>query len=360
MQQSRRTFLRGAASAFALAAVANGGRKAIADTLFTAATLNWPSRALKLTADVDQHKPPVVTALRIHKDGRWLATAGDDHIVRIWSMADGSRLHRLANHTDWVRSVDYSPDGLTLVSAGNDRRIILWDAASGELRGELPRAKEAVAIVRYSHSGQSLVAAGFEQPLRVFDTASGEVAQTLDGTCRDMRAVAWSPDDQTLAAGGRCGKIRLYEAASGSGIRDIAAHQQRIRSLAFSPDGAYLASTGEDRTIHIVPLLQGAEDYRLPIRPAKYMALAFYGPHHLAAAGSDNLVRLWDVAQQIEIGILAGHTGTIAALDCSGKVLASAGYDTTVRIWTITENLAADGKPVERVGTRPGEGTKTK
>jgi WD40 repeat protein len=360
MQQSRRTFLRGAASAFALAAVANGGRKAIADTLFTAATLNWPSRALKLAADPDQYKPPVVTALRIHKDGRWLATAGDDHIVRIWSMADGSRLHRLANHTDWVRSVDYSPDGLTLVSAGNDRRIILWDAASGELRGELPRAKEAVAIVRYSHSGQSLVAAGFEQPLRVFDTASGEVAQTLDGTCRDMRAVAWSPDDQTLAAGGRCGKIRLYEAASGSGIRDIAAHQQRIRSLAFSPDGAYLASTGEDRTIHIVPMLQGAEDYRLPIRPAKYMALAFYGPHHLAAAGSDNLVRLWDVAQQIEIGILAGHTGTIAALDCSGKVLASAGYDTTVRIWTITENLAADGKPVERVGTRPGEGTKTK
>jgi WD40 repeat protein len=133
-----------------------------------------------------------------------------------------------------------------------------------------------------------------------------------------------------------------------------------VRALAFSPDGDYLASTGEDRTIHIAPLSQGAEGYRLPIRPVKFMALAFFGPHHLAAAGSDNLVRLWNVADQMEIGILAGHTGTVAALDCLGKSLVSAGYDTTVRIWTITDNVAGAEKPAERVGTKPQEGTKTK
>ncbi len=355
MRASRRNFLRTAASALALTALGRGANQAAGETIFTAATLNWPSRALQLSADPDQHKPPVVTALRIHKDGRWLASAGDDHIVRVWSMADGSRLHRLARHTDWVRSVDYSPDGQTLASGGNDRRIILWDASSGQVRGELPRASEAVATIRYSTGGQSLIAAGFEQTLRLFDTASGEVAQELEGTCRDMRAVAWSPDDLTLAAGGRCGKIRLYDVPSGSTIRDVQAHQQRIRSLAFSPDGAYLASAGEDRTIHIAPLSQGAVGYRLPIRPVKFMALAFYGPHHLAAAGSDNLIRLWNVAEQTEIGILAGHTGTIAALDCQGKMLASAGYDTTVRIWTITENLAGEVKPLERVGSKPAD-----
>ena len=359
MQTGRRMFLKCAASALTLATLART-RQAAADTLFTAATLQWPSRALELAADPDQHKPPVVTALRLGKDGRSLATAGDDHIVRIWSTLDGARIHRLTEHTDWVRSVDYSPDGQTLASAGNDRRILLWDAASGELRTELPRAKEAVAAIRYSPGGQSLIAAGFEQPLRLFDVASGQVALELAGTCRDMRAVAWSPDDQILAAGGRCGKIRLYQAATGSTIRDIAAHHQRVRALAFSPDGAFLASAGEDRTIHIVPLRAEDRAYRLPLRPAKFMALAFYGPQHLATAGSDNLIRLWDVAEQSEIGILAGHTGTIAALDGRGTVLASAGYDTTIRIWTVSENLAADGKPADRVGTRPGDGTKTK
>ena len=356
MQPSRRKFLASAASALALAALTRP-RLANADTHLTAARLNWPSQALKL-ADPDQEKAPVVTALRIAGGGRSLATAGDDHIVRIWNTLDGSRIHRLAEHTDWVRSVDYSPDGQTLASAGNDRRILLWDPASGELLGELPRAREAVAAIRFSHGGQLLISAGFEQPLRLYDVARGEVSHELDGTCRDMRAIAWSPDDQMLAAGGRCGKIRLYEAASGSGIRDIAAHQQRVRSLAFSPDGAYLASAGEDRTIHIVPLREGAQEYRLPIRPAKFMALAFYGPQQLAAAGSDNLIRLWDVAEQTEIGILSGHTGTIAALDSLRTLLVSAGYDTTVRIWTISENLAANGEPADRVGSKPG--TKTK
>ena len=360
MLSSRRNLLKGAASAVVLAALGRCHRPAMADRLQTAAPLNWPSRSLELTADDSEHKPPVVTALRIHPSGRWLASAGDDHVVRTWSLSDGARLHRLVKHTDWVRSVDYSPDGQTLASAGNDRRILTWDAATGEFRRELVRAQEAVAAIRYSPSGKWLIAAGFEPTMRLLDVASGEIAGTLAGTCRDMRAVAWSPDSHLLAAGGRCGKVRMYDAAAQEMIREIEAHQQRVRAVAFSPDGQYLASTGEDRTIHITPLSQGAAGYRLPIRPVKVMALSFFGPHHLAAAGSDNLIRLWNVAEQNEIGILTGHTGTIAALDCQGKTLVSAGYDTAVRLWTITENLAAESRPMDRVGSKRRDETRTK
>jgi WD40 repeat protein len=147
--------------------------------------------------------------------------------------------------------------------------------------------------------------------------------------------VVFSPDDSLLAAGGRCGTIRLVSTARGERVRDIAAHRQRIRAIAFSSDGSYVASAGEDRLIHVAPLTDGEEGFHLPARPAKVLSLVFYGPQHLAVAGSDNLIRLWDVAAREEVGILAGHTGSVAALECHDKVLISAGYDTTVRVWEI-------------------------
>jgi len=165
-----------------------------------------------------------------------------------------------------------------------------------------------------------------------------------------MRTVAFAPSDAELAAGGRCGTIRFCSTSSGHVIRDIRAHRQRVRALTFSADGEYLASTGDDRTVHILPLADGATSSTLPARQAKVQALVFYGPRQLAVAGSDNLIRLWDVAEQRETGVLAGHTGTIAALECQGKVLISAGYDTTVRVWSIADHVAGAETLPLRVG----------
>src|SRR5213078_1241300 len=96
------------------------------------------------------------------------------------------------------------------------------------------------------------------------------------------------------------------------------------------------------------------EGYSLPPRPAKILSLAFYSPNHLATAGSDNQIRLWDVTTKSEVGCLKGHTGSVAALECKEKVLVSAGYDTTVRIWDVGDQVAgAKSDTPRRVGARP-------
>jgi WD40 repeat protein len=135
--------------------------------------------------------------------------------------------------------------------------------------------------------------------------------------------------------------MRLLSAEHGELVRDVPAHRQRIRAVSFSPDGTYIASAAEDRLVHVLPLAPGRSGFTFPSRPAKALALAFYGPRQLAVAGSDNLIRLWDVAEQRETGLLAGHTGTIAALECQDKVLVSAGYDTTVRVWSVADQVAS-------------------
>jgi WD40 repeat protein len=60
----------------------------------------------------------------------------------------------------------------------------------------------------------------------------------------------------------------------------------------------------------------------------------------LASAGTDQTVRLWDVASGEQHGEpLTGHTDWVNAVAFSsdGKLLASAGNDRTVRLWNLEE-----------------------
>jgi hypothetical protein len=50
-------------------------------------------------------KPPVITAVAILPGGGQVATAGDDHVVRIWSAENGRIVHTLSGHSDWVRGL---------------------------------------------------------------------------------------------------------------------------------------------------------------------------------------------------------------------------------------------------------------
>ena len=309
----------------------------------------WRSRSIALLPEDRQEKPPVVTAVRLQPAGHQLATAGDDHLVWVWNFETGEPIHKLDAHADWVRTIDYSPDGRTLATAGNDRQIIFWDAAKGEKLQVFATHKEAITMLAFAHDGARLATVGFDDRLRIHDAGTGRVTRELTCSCRDMRAVAWSPDDARLVAGGRDGKLRVWNTATGELEQEQSAHKQRIRTVVFSPDGKHIASSGEDRVVRVWKLDGGDQGFVLPDRSAKVLAIAFVSPDVLATAGTDNLVRLWDLASRTEIAKLAGHVGSVAALIARDGMLVSGSFDTTVRVWT-------SERSVTKLGRRPSAG----
>jgi WD40 repeat protein len=60
-------------------------------------------------------------------DGRYIATAGDDRLVRIWSADTGKELLTLRGHNDGINRVAFSPDGRALASASEDSTVRVWD-----------------------------------------------------------------------------------------------------------------------------------------------------------------------------------------------------------------------------------------
>ena len=77
------------------------------------------------------------------------------------------------------------------------------------------------------------------------------------------------------------------------------------------------------------------------------IALAFVGPQLLAAGGSDNMIRLWDLASRSEVGVLTGHEGSVASLTSDGDVLVSGSFDATIRVWTIEQRVAEGNRSLQ-------------
>lgn len=89
-----------------------------------------------------------VRALAVSPDGNTLASCGNDHLVKLWSIPDGKLIRELAGHACHVYNVAFHPDGKHLISADLKGVVKVWDAAKGETEREL----DAKILYKYDPS----------------------------------------------------------------------------------------------------------------------------------------------------------------------------------------------------------------
>ena len=108
--------------------------------------------------------------------GGLIATASDDHTVRIWDAATGIERRRLP-HGNWVRAVAVSPDGRFLASSSLDNSVRLWDIASGKEIYKLPGhgLLGGRRTVGFTPDGRRFLSYGDDLYLRIWDVRTGKV-----------------------------------------------------------------------------------------------------------------------------------------------------------------------------------------
>ena len=99
-------------------------------------------------------------ALAFSRDGKLLATTGDDGMVRLWDAETGAERANLKGHVGQVEPVAFTPDGQTLLTGGTqDGRVIVWDIPTRKLRETIrvtPNGGGVFGLV-VSPNGKSLV-----------------------------------------------------------------------------------------------------------------------------------------------------------------------------------------------------------
>jgi WD40 repeat protein len=303
-------------------------------------TILEPTETIQPNRNEPRRRPPVITAVAVAPGGAHLATAGDDHIVRIWSATDGRLIHKLQAHSDWVRAVAFLADGQTLISAGDDGRIVLWNASTGERQAELDKLPHVVYAIAISPDGSQLAAVGFHADVHLFDLKTMAATGKLDGPDSDLRAICFSPDGSRLAAAGRNGKVRIWSMAAGTIDLEIAAEGiGRLRALGWMPHGDKLVSAGENRQLSVWDATNGQLIKKVHCQTGKLMSMVVCGEDLIATGGSDNVIRVWNWQSETQADALVGHTGSVAALafDSTSHTIISGSFDTTIRVWRLDQ-----------------------
>jgi WD40 repeat protein len=149
-----------------------------------------------------------VRAFQFSRDGRWLATACDDHTARVWEAATGEPVSPWLPHDFEVRQVEFSPDGTRLATLTRRGAFRLWCARTGEpITAPLQYERNAgTGRFSYSPDGQRLLICrgGNEAWLRELqpETASLEelrlLAEVLSCTRFDPAAGMVPLDESSL------------------------------------------------------------------------------------------------------------------------------------------------------------------
>jgi WD40 repeat protein len=277
-------------------------------------------------------------------DGRKLASCGQDGTVRLWELATGRCLRKIAAHPAEVNDAAFAPDGRTLATVSDDGTIKLWNLESGsdEPKATIPAHKGDAIAVRFAHDGRQLVSAGRNDGrIKLWDIATRrELAASTTSEGRGVESVALAPDGKALAT--VChGCAQLWDLTNLTFEKSLRVYQGPVYGVAFSADGKRLATADASGRVRMWDCKSGDEQHDFAfvgVSGARNdaQAVVFLAGDRMVLSGDGHAgLRLSDATSGKWLAHLNGHTGKIWGVSASpdGKTFATASSDGTIKLW---------------------------
>ncbi|MDM8562505.1 WD40 repeat domain-containing protein [Candidatus Marithioploca araucensis] len=255
-------------------------------------------------------------------------------------------------HKSLIKDVTFTPDGRYLVSASDDKLIRVWDLETGKtvrtLRGQIGAGREGkIYAMALSPDGRWLAAAGFMAPghgirdddvgdIRLYDFTSGKLVTLLKGHTNAVLSLAFSPDNRYLVSGSSDKNAIIWNMeskASALGTSKpkgldsrLSGHTKEIYAVAFTPDSQRVVTGSYDHSLRLWRVRDGGLITTLKGHTDKVYAVAISPQEDIIASGSDDYsIRLWDGRTGQFIKTLANQGTQVGSLSFSpdGRYLVS-------------------------------------
>lgn len=289
-----------------------------------------------------------VWALSVSRDGKMLASGGEDSTVCIWDCLLGRAVGELLRgYPSAVRSLAFSHDGLLLASGCSDGPINVWHVQTRQQLRSFFGHQSRVCSVSFAPDGHALASASDDTHVRIWNLHGDEHTDPpliLRGHSKTVNAVCFSNEGLCVAscAGGKDDTIRVWDLGrSGSTALPQDGHTDRVNSIAVSADSSLIASASEDGTVRVWDAHTCEQMYPPLVghaRPVRSVVFSSDGVW-IATGSFDTTVRLWDARTgQFVQPELRGHDEAVnsVAFSPNGLHLASGSDDRTIRIWDVS------------------------
>ncbi|CAE6399051.1 unnamed protein product, partial [Rhizoctonia solani] len=251
----------------------------------------------------------------------------------------------LKGHTDWVRSVAFSPDGLLLVSGSDDKTILVRDAQTGSRIYDAIKGHESgVTSVSFSADGKLILSGSEDKTTRMWDSGNGSlIPNSIKHHPGEVRCTAFSPNSKYIACGldSYVSPIAVYDAFSSKSLPfPFNAHQSLVYSIAFSPNSKHLVTGHRFGDLRVWSLQDGTATHSPPKVHNSLITSIGFSPlgDKLITTSWDRCMYIWDVENGYSNPHLLGNHDSLVystAFSPDSTRVASCSLDRTVKMWNI-------------------------
>ncbi|MFI5337940.1 MAG: WD40 repeat domain-containing protein, partial [Opitutales bacterium] len=317
----------------------------------------WDAAAAQEGRPLTTAKGPGALAFR--HDG--LLAIGRDDAIELWDVAGRHKIRELIGHSGAVTCLAFTPDGDRLVSGGADQTTRVWDVASGKEVGRGPRHASALTALVVIPDGLHAASAAGDETVKTWEIASGRVLWCGFGPAAGATHLA-SLGPKTLlrcstGAGfmnndsieQRPGAAQFFDAATGLKQGELDGIKGYVKGISVSPDGRRFAllsslSMQGDGVVQIFDVASGRELRQLAGDSGIVTALAFTPDGNRLAVAAGLHVKLWDVAEGLEVITIPGAASNLAFSPDGHYLVSAAGAE--VRMYEATPPAPRVGIPV--------------
>ncbi|MBL68901.1 MAG: hypothetical protein CMO74_10715 [Verrucomicrobiales bacterium] len=205
-----------------------------------------------------------VTAICFGEDNATVFTAdgvaGSSGMVRQWNLSDGAQVAEWRAHDDTVHALALTRDGRRLATGGDDTVAKIWEVKTRKEWARFEAHHGPVYGLAFNGDGAQLATAGGDGDLLIWDLKSRQKLTEIRVHKGGVTGVSWSPDDKTLATSCEDGLARMFteikshdgaQRSSTARERKLTGGEGRLHAVAMSSDAKLVAAAGQNGAVYL-------------------------------------------------------------------------------------------------------------
>lgn len=329
-----------------------------------------------------------INAMNMSGDGRFLASAGNNKIIKIWEVSTTMEFRTLSGTNGRVDQLLFAPDNVTLAGTSTDGELLIWDVITGKLKKQLTASSTTRGLC-FINQGESILFANENNNLAWVNLKTGEqklndeiyvmsfVADPVNGVAycldhlgnliyADVKSLesiktvklfnefnfpftrgTITPDGRFICWGFNDDKLRLFDTQSGDFIYTSPKYPSKLVDLEFDKVKSHLYITTHGGVVQIFDYDKKKIQTEFTEPYFACQTLTSHPKGDILVLANSNVIRFYNIKTEMVFKELGGKVSEIVnmAFSQQGNYIAVATEQLKIQVWDLKLNKIANEIP---------------